>query len=163
MATEVELALGRANMLRAEGRHGEAWTLLLELLKSNPDNASVAFHCAEVNDNLGLEEEAVRFYTRAIELQLSGKELERAFVGLGSSYRCLGQFVDSVKVLEKATQLFPENWSVKVFLAITYHEYGRYDEAIELLLKCISETSSDPTIRYYDKAIAYYSNCNNRN
>ncbi len=142
--------------LRKEGNDQEARMMLLDLQSKNPKDALVVFNCAAVHDNLGLEAEAIPLYLRAIELGLSGENLQRAILGLGSSYRCLRQYKTSLAVLEDGACRFPDNWSIKVFLAMTYHECGRHGAAMELLLKCTAETSTDKTIDEYRRAITFY-------
>src|SRR5437588_11056066 len=69
----------------------EARTLLLDLAATYPDDAEITFQTAVVHDNLGLERESIPFYVRALEQGLSGPDLERALLGLGSTYRGLGE------------------------------------------------------------------------
>jgi tetratricopeptide (TPR) repeat protein len=148
--------LDKAIRLREEGNYKEARIFLLDLQSKNPNDALVVFNCAVVHDNLGLEAEAIPFYLKAIDLGLSGKDLKRAILGLGGSYRCLKQYDNSLAVLEDGVCRFPDNWSIKVFLAMTYHECGRHGAAMELLLKCTAETSTDKTIDEYRRAITFY-------
>src|SRR3989440_6423574 len=70
----------------------EARTLLLDLGAAYPDDAEITFQTAVVHDNLGFERESIPFYVRAIEQGLSGPDLERALLGLGSTYRGLGEY-----------------------------------------------------------------------
>ena len=84
--------LTRAIRLRKEGRAEEARVILLELAAERPDDPQVQYQCAWVHDSLGREREAVPFYERAIAGGLSGRDLEGAFVGLGSTYRSLGEY-----------------------------------------------------------------------
>ncbi len=148
--------LSQLNKLREEGKHKEAHILLLDLHSKSPDDATIAFHCATIHDNLGLEAEAIPFYKKAIELGLSGKDLEDAILGLGSSYRCLKQYENSLAILKEGVQRFPDNWNIKIFLAMTYYKCGYYGKAMELLLNCLAETSADETIQPYRQAISFY-------
>ena len=90
--------LAEAIQLRETGRAKqdqavleEARTLLLELAAAYPDDAEITFQTAVAHDNLGLSREAVPFYLRALTQGLSGPDLERALMGLGSTYRGLVQ------------------------------------------------------------------------
>lgn len=40
---------------------------------------------------------------------------------------------------------------------MTLYNLGEYDKAMEILLKILSETSSDESIKNYKKAIMFYS------
>ncbi len=85
--------LERAVYLRENGRAGEARELLLKLVAEKPDEPQVNYQCAWVHDLLGREHEAVPFYERAIEEGLTGEDLEGAMLGLGSTYRALGESI----------------------------------------------------------------------
>ena len=130
--------------------------MLLELAEKNPFDAAIIFECAVVHDNLALENEAIPLYEKAIRLGLSDENLELAFLGLGSSYRCVQDFEKSSKVLEEGAKRFPANWGIKTFLAMTYHMQGRHGAAMRLLLQGLSETSTDPSIQYCKTALGHY-------
>ena len=82
--------LQRAIHLREAGHAEEARKILLDLVAAAPNDPQVNYQTAWVHDNLGLEREAVPFYAQAIEQGLSGADLEGALLGLGSTYRALG-------------------------------------------------------------------------
>src|SRR5512146_2518958 len=79
--------LGRAK--QDQSILGQARAILLDLAATYPDNAEVTFQVAVVHDNLGLEREAIPFYVKALAQGLSGPDLERCYLGLGSTYRGL--------------------------------------------------------------------------
>ena len=114
-------ALTRTIRLRKEGRAEEARVILLELVAERPDDPQVQYQCVWVHDSLGREREAVPFYERAIAGGLSGRDLERAFVGLGSTYRSLGEYGRAVETLREGVARFPENRSMEVFLAMALY------------------------------------------
>ncbi len=96
--------LTEAIKLREEGRAKqdpaileEARTLLLDLVNVYPDDAEINFQIAVVNDNSGLEKEAIPFYVKSIEQGLSGSDLERALLGLGSTNRYLDIIIKLLK------------------------------------------------------------------
>jgi tetratricopeptide (TPR) repeat protein len=155
--------LQEAKYLRETGRARQdqillekACTLLLDLVAAFPDDAEVNFQTAWVHDNLGREREAVPFYVRAIEQGLSGKELERALPGLGSTYRYLGDYQHAEETLRRGLEAFPHNRAFHVFLAMTLYNRQRYSEAMELLLTTLAETTSDETLLYYKRPILGY-------
>lgn len=152
----MESILEHARTLRGACKHEEARGLLLELLSKHPRDAVINFDCAVTHDNLGLEAAAIPFYERAIELGLSGHDLEMAILGLGSSYRCIGQYEKSLAVLENGASRFPQNWGIKVFLSMTHYESGNHSMAIKILLDCLTETSTDATIQECKRAISWY-------
>jgi tetratricopeptide (TPR) repeat protein len=148
--------LTRAIRLRKEGRAEEARTLLLELAAERPDDPQVQYQCAWVHDSLGREREAVPFYERAIAGGLSGRDLEGAFVGLGSTYRSLGEYRRAVETLREGVARFPESRAMEVFLAMALYNVGEHREATESLLRTLSETSADRGISAYKEAILFY-------
>ena len=44
-----------------------------------------------------------------------------------------------------------------MFLSISLYNLGEHREAMELLLRTLAETSSDPRVRYYRRDITFYS------
>ena len=96
------------------------------------------------------------FYERAIAGGLSGRDLEGAFVGLGSTYRSLGEYRRAVETLREGLARFPENRAMEVFLAMALYNVGEHREATESLLRTLSETSADEGVSAYKEAIVFY-------
>ncbi|WP_449537670.1 tetratricopeptide repeat protein [Ferdinandcohnia sp. Marseille-Q9671] len=142
---------------RKEGRLKESNELILRLVKESPDDAHLLYQCAWSFDVLGLETEAVPYYEKSIELGLPDEELEGALLGLGSTYRTLGDYEKSEQTLQKGVKLFPENHAMKSFYAMVLYNLGRHQEAMEILLKSIANTSNDTSIQNYKRAIEFYS------
>jgi tetratricopeptide (TPR) repeat protein len=148
--------LTTAIRLREAGKHEEARQMLLDLLKSHPDDPQANYQCAWVHDTLGLEREAVPFYEKAIAQGLSEEELPGAMLGLGSTYRCLGEYQKSAELLRRAAQMYPGRGEFQLFLAMALYNLGDCRQALELLLKSAAETSQDPGIKRYRRAILFY-------
>ena len=148
--------LERAVHLRENGRAEEARELLLELVAEKPDDPQINYQCAWVHDLLGREHEAIPFYERAIEEGLTGEDLEGAILGLGSTYRALGEYQRAVEVLRGGTTRFPNNRAMQVFLSMALYNIGECREAVELLLRNLAETTSDEGISAYNRAILFY-------
>jgi tetratricopeptide (TPR) repeat protein len=150
--------LERAIRLREAGELEEARDVLLKLLEGNPEDPAVNYQCAWVHDSMGLEREAIPLYERAIERGLSGGNLEGAILSLGSSYRAVGNPAKAVEVLRGGVARFPHNRAMQVFLAMALHDLDEHVQAIEILLRNLAETSSDPEISTYKEALSYYAN-----
>ncbi len=91
----------KAIQLRENGMLKEANSLLLELVHTYPSDAEIHYHCAWSFDVLGEETKAVPYYEKAIALGLSDDALQGALLGLGSTYRTIGDYVSSKRVLKK--------------------------------------------------------------
>lgn len=126
------------------------------LLRSNPNDPDVNYQMAWTCDFMGKESEAVPFYEKAIANGLK-EGRSGAMLGLGSTYRCLGEYEKSLGVFDLAVKEFPENRSLKVFRALTLYNLGRSEESVSQLLVQLIETTSDESIRSYDRALRFYS------
>lgn len=144
--------------LKEEGRFDESNKLLLELYKRFPNDTLVNYYCAWSFDALGEETKAIPYYKKAIQLGLAGENLEGALLGLGSTYRALGQYEKSQEIFKKGIELFPKNNALKVFYSMTLFNLTEYQKAMEVLLHCMIETVQDPNILKYKRAIEFYSN-----
>ena len=145
-----------ADKLRAKNRHEEARKLLVQLASEFPTNPVVQYKTACVHDFLGLELDAIPYYHAAIENDLPGTDLRAAYLGLGSTYRTLGQYDESKKILLEGLSHFPDAKEMKIFLAMTLYNLGENHEAVSSLLKIIVETTSDEGIKNYERAIRFY-------
>lgn len=143
--------------LRKEGKLKKSNEILINLVNKYPNNSIINYQCAWSFDVLGLEKEAVQYYEKAIMLDLPDEDLQGAFLGLGSTYRTLGEYEKSKEVLEKGLARFTDNKAMKVFYAMTLYNLNDYSKAMEILLTKLAETSSDDNIKKYKKAIEFYS------
>lgn len=154
---KMEKELTRAIELRNNGSHKESNELLLKLVNDYPGDAYINYQYAWSFDVLGEESSAVPYYEKAIELGLSGKNLEGALLGLGSTYRTLGEYEKSKAVFEKGIELFPGNRAIQVFYSMTLFNLKNHGKAMEVLLKSLLETTRDQEILRYKRAIEFYS------
>ncbi|WP_338247331.1 tetratricopeptide repeat protein [Dictyobacter halimunensis] len=148
--------LHTAIQMREAGQAQEARTLLLELLALYPNDAELNYQTAWVHDNLGLERESVPFYLCAINLGLSKDSLQGALLGLGSTYRALGEYTKAEQMLRRGMQEFPQDRAFPIFLAMALHNLQRHAEAMQLLLTNLAETTAEPSILRYKKALLFY-------
>lgn len=153
--------MGRAN--QDQVILGEARALLFDLLAEHPGEPEITYQLAIVHDNLGLEREAIPFYLQSLEQGLSGSDTatglmkgERAFLGLGSTYRGLGEYERAEETLRQGLGEFPESRALHVFLAMALYNTRKYNEAMELALTTLAETTNDPSLQYYKRGITFY-------
>ena len=153
MTHTIEVAIA----LRTSGQAEEARNMLLQLLPADENNAGLYYQLGWTHDVLGLEREAVSYYERSLALGLPDDEQKAgAMLGLGSTYRTLGEYSQSRELLEQGVLEFPHRTEFQAFLAMTLHNLGAHNEAMELLLKLLAGTSSDAGIQSYSNAIAFY-------
>ena len=145
-----------ADKLRTKNHHEEARQLLVQLASEFPTNPVVQYKTACVYDFLGREHEAIPYYHAAIENDLPDTDLRGAYLGLGSTYRTLGQYAESKKILQEGLSRFPDANEIKVFLAMTLYNLGENHEAVSSLLQVITDTTSDEKIESYERAIRFY-------
>ena len=143
--------------LRKNNRADEAINILTELLKSHPEDPNVNYQMAWTCDFMGKESEAAPYYEKAIANGLTGGDRQGAMLGLGSTYRCLAQYEKSLKVFNQAIIEFPEDRSFKVFRALTLYNLGQAEESVSALLVQLLDTTTDASIKAYEKALRFYS------
>ena len=142
--------------LRRAGEHEEACSLAVSLVAQFPLDIELQYQAACVHDFLGREAQAVPFYLAALSGPLSAEHLRSAYLGLGSTYRALGQYSEAERTLRDGLARFPEAAELKVFLAMALHSLGQSKQAVELLLTVLAESSSDAQLRSYREAILFY-------
>lgn len=143
--------LDMAIELREKGKLKESNEILVYLSNVYPDNSIINYQCAWSFDVLGLEKEAVPYYEKAISIGLSDKDLQGALLGVGSTYRTLGQYEKSKEVFEKGIAEFTDDKAMKVFYAMTLYNLNEHSKAMEILLINLAQTSSDENIQTYKK------------
>lgn len=153
----MENELKEALDLRQKGFLKESNEVILNLINKHPNNASINYQCAWNYDLLGEETKAVPYYKEAIRLGLPKEQLEGAFLGLGSTYRTIGEYEKSKQVLREGIEQFSNNRALQVFYSMTLYNLNEHSEAMEILLKSLIETTTDQEILNYKRAIEFYS------
>ncbi|WP_185160634.1 tetratricopeptide repeat protein [Mammaliicoccus sciuri] len=160
-----KIKLNQAISMREQGRAEENQSLITEsrnilfdLLKENPNNADINYHIGVTFDNSGFTKDAIPFYRESIDLGLNKIDLERCYLGLGSSYRLLGHYTESVEIFEKAVDSYPDNRALQIFLSIAYYNIGKYKESLELSLNNLLDTSTDDKLNFFNRPLKYYAN-----
>ena len=149
--------LEKTKELRSQGSFEATMAHLSEVLKEQPNNPEVYLQIAWTHDSLGKENDAVPAYEKSIELGLQGESLKDAFLGLGSTYRALGEYQKSKDIFQRALIAFPEFRPFKVFLSLTLYNLAEHSKAMELVIKELVETTSDESILDYKRALLFYS------
>nr|WP_025717408.1 tetratricopeptide repeat protein [Paenibacillus sp. 1-18] len=148
--------IAKASELKRTGQAEEARELLLKALEQEPNAAELWYQTAWTHDALGLEREAVSFYEKSLGLTLSAESRKGAILGLGSTYRVLGEYAKAKAWLETGVAEFPDYRPFRVFYAMVLYNLGEYGKAMEGLLMELAETTSDLSTQGYSRAIQYY-------
>jgi tetratricopeptide (TPR) repeat protein len=148
--------LREAIRLRQRGEYAKAWRILRRLHRADPDDVRVNYQCVWVCDLRDDERAAVPFYESAIRGGLAGEDLRGALLGLGSTYRCLSKYRRAATVLHRGLRTFPKAREFSVFLALTEYNLGHHASSMEALLRILAETTRDPGLRRYQRALLYY-------
>lgn len=146
----------RIRSLRHEGKNEEARLLAAELAASAEADALVLYEAACVHDYLGHEAQAVSFYVRAMAAGLPDEQLRSACLGLGSTYRALGRYEESLALLAEGLARFPQAREFAVFRAMALYNLGRSKEAVASLLHVVAETTNDGEVQKLRGAIHLY-------
>ncbi|PAE88924.1 tetratricopeptide repeat protein [Shouchella clausii] len=146
----------KAFSLQAAGKLEASQETFAALLAEQPNDPLSHYYYASSLDRLGKERQAVPHYEQAIALGLSGDDLEGALLGLGSTYRVLGEYGKAEKTLSKGCSLFPNSKPLQVFLAMALYNNSKHSEAMEQLLYTIADTTNDTALKSYEKAIRFY-------
>ncbi|MFD2829685.1 tetratricopeptide repeat protein [Corticicoccus populi] len=152
----LEQHLQAAIDLRKKGSGEESTQRMLSLLKDYDDSPELNYHIAVNFDSTGYTWDAIPFYEKAIELDLSSTDLEGCILGLGSSYRLTGQYEYAVSVLRKGYKKFPENRAIQTFYAIALYNNQEFKEAMQVTLNNLLDTTNDSNISQYNKPLKYY-------
>ncbi|MGI8352349.1 tetratricopeptide repeat protein [Niallia circulans] len=153
----MNIKLNKAIDLRKNGKLKESNELIGELVRDFPEDAIYNYQYAWSFDILGEEEKAVPYYENAIKIGLPSEDMEGAILGLGSTYRALGEYENSKDVFLKGMELFPDNHAIQVFYSMTLYNLKEHSKAMELILKCLINTTNDTELLSYKRAINFYS------
>ncbi|MBA4137574.1 MAG: hypothetical protein C0518_09685 [Opitutus sp.] len=140
---------------RAHGQFNQLLPRLQELDARHPNIAEIAYQIAWTCDTLGRHEQAVASYEKSVALGLPPNELSNALIGLGSTLRALGRHDRSAEVLRSGKLQFPENREFDVFLTLTLHAQGQHAAALQLALETLIDTTEDPGLTAYGRAIRH--------
>jgi len=153
---DIKATIKRAKELRREDKLEESQELLLDLLTKHPDNPLVLFEVGGSYDVLGEVLTANEFYQKALDQGLDGSDRQECLICLGINHRGLGDAETAVSILEDAAEQFPDNHSIRAFLALAYYSDGQDDTAVQTLLDLLIKTTKDPSILDYADTLEYY-------
>lgn len=139
---------------RQTGQMEEAKAEFSALYDTYPNDPQINYHYAWFYDNLGEESQAVPHYERAIAAGLPDEDLQGALLGLGSTYRTLGEYEKAESTLRLGINKFPDAKEFVVFLAMTLYNLKQHHEAMSALLRMIANDVEG--VKPYQRAIRLY-------
>ena len=148
----MENLLKKAVQLRNGKKFAESRQILLRLTNYT-QSSEILYQCACTHDAMGVETEAVPYYEKAIELGLEEESLRGAYIGLGSTYRCIGEYERAIATLEAGLERYPDDDAMKVFLSLAKYNVQSHEDAMKLLLNVVVKTEG---VKNYEKAITFY-------
>ena len=153
-AFDAEVA--RSWALNREGRAEEALAVVKGLVERYPDDPRAHFAYAGILDYRGREKEAVAPYLRAQELGLSGDDLPRLYVQLGSTLRNVGKAWDAAHLLEEGREEFPDYAAIRAFRALALVSADCAEEAVVELFDLILANAAAFDLDGYERALREY-------
>ena len=142
----MEQSLQIALEMRRDGELLKSNKLLKELVLKHSDHALLHYECAWSCDLLGLEDEAIHFYRRALELGLSGKEAVDTYGQVGSMYRLQGRLAESKELLMEGISKFSyseDSGLLKTLYAFTLYDLGEPGDAMRWMTEALLDTAVD--------------------
>src|SRR5262245_51110787 len=95
-------------------------------------------------DRIGLERDAIVHYERAWHLGVPAAERPGFLVGFGSTLRNVGRAEDAVARLAEATIEYPDDPSLRAFLALALHSTGQSALALATMLEAALAAAARP-------------------
>ncbi|OMQ21833.1 tetratricopeptide repeat protein [Serratia oryzae] len=142
--------------LKKQGRYQEACERVLQMLQQAPQDAMLHYQLACLYDVQGFEQQAIPCYLTALQYALPAQQRQEAWLGLGSTYRALGDYQKSLAAFDSGLSEFPQAKEITLFRAMTLYNLGETKQAVADLLLLLAETSSHNAISHYQRAIRQY-------
>ena len=137
---EVEAYLSLAYLLRGEGQHDEAISLLKQSLVIDPEARDVYNALGLLYLDLHRYDEAVAAHQRYVQLAPAEPN---AYDSLGMSYQCAGRYAEALAAYGQALTLRPDNSVANIHLGNAYVQLGRYQAGLAQFRRLIQIASDD--------------------
>ncbi|HLW75847.1 MAG TPA: tetratricopeptide repeat protein, partial [Bryobacteraceae bacterium] len=149
--------LGEAYWRKYRITNDSRWVELAEqncnrALQLNDHLAPVYVALGIVQEGKGRQEEAIRTFQRALELDPINSSARSE---LGNSYVAMGKLEEAERIYKKATELRPDDFTSLNDLGLFYYGRGRYPDA-EKILQRITELVPDNSSGYTNLGAAYW-------
>jgi tetratricopeptide (TPR) repeat protein len=137
---EVEAYPRLAYLLRGEGQHDEALSILKQSLVVDPDARDVYNALGLIYLDLHRYDEAIAAHQRYV--QLAPAEAN-AYDSLAMSYQCAGRYPEALAAYGQALTLRPDSYVANIHLGNAYVQLGRYKAALAQFRRLILISPDD--------------------
>lgn len=144
---EVEAYLSLGYLLRGEGQHEEAVSVLKQSLVIDPEARDVYNALGLIYLDLHRYDEAIAAHQRYVQLAPAEPN---AYDSLGMSYQCAGRYAEALNAYDRALGLRPDNYVANIHLGNAYVQLGRYQAALGQFRRLIPIASDE-----FSRARAY--------
>jgi len=137
--------------LKEQGNHQAAIEHFKQLHQTYPDHPRIMFELAGSWQAFGVPEQALPLYRRLMALpksqNLPPKEMPRLYTQMGASLRLLGQYSESLEIIEEGLALYPDYRPLRAYRMFALHSAGYHQnamlDALELMLESLAPTKWD--------------------
>ncbi len=130
---------------------------LLAAARAHPDDVEAVLAAGGACDRIGREHDAIVFYERARELGIP-EHLEQDFtIWYGSTLRNVGRVEEAVTRLAEGCAVYPDNASMRAFLALALHSAGHHSLAMASMLEAaLAAAARSDGFGRYTRALTSY-------
>ncbi len=137
--------------LKDSGNHQSAIEHFRQLHQTYPDHARIMFELAGSWQLFGVPEQALPLYRRLMAMPksqgLSVKDMPRLYTQMGASLRLLGQFTESLEIIEEGLSLYPDYRPLRAYRMFALHSSGHHQnamlDALDLMLESLAPSKWD--------------------
>ena len=108
--------------------------------------ANLHAQIADIYAGLGLYEDAIQEYQKALKLQPTFADIRNK---LGMVFKEVGRFDEAVKELEKAVEINPDYLDAMINLGLVYYAKGEKEEAKKMWLHVIKKDPTNQLAKLY--------------
>lgn len=121
-----------------------------------PESFEAQVEAAYACDRAGHEERAIQHYEAALGLGFpDGFDRSGFMLGLGSTLKNVGRLAESEAVLRRELASASDGGALGLFLALTLHAQGRFDDALAQAFEvCLNSPSA--SVAKYRRALESY-------
>lgn len=140
----------------APSASGESHLGSVALAEAELDNVDAQISAAYARDQMGREQDAIRYYERAWALGIPTFERRNFLLGFGSTLRNVGRAREAVAILRDAVEEYPRSPELLAFLALALHSAGDSDLALATMLDAAFNVLGPEGFGPYSRALTEY-------